>query len=55
MCVCVCVCSLLPLAVHVEVHHGVLQQAGLLALRGRPQTSIDSHRIRTYTGEGGTS
>ena len=39
----------LPLAVHIEVHHGVLQQAGLLALRGRSHTSVDSHRICTCT------
>lgn len=45
-------CSFLPLAVHIEVHHGILQQAGLLTLRGSSHTSIDSHRIPTYTQKG---
>ncbi len=41
----------LPLAVHIEVHHGVLQQVGLLALTGSSHTSIDSHWIHTWGEE----
>lgn len=39
---------LLPLAVHIEVHHSVLQQVGLLALSGSSHTSVDTHSICTF-------
>lgn len=37
----------LPLDVHIEVHHRILQYVGLLILTGSTHTSIDSHRIHT--------
>lgn len=36
-----------PLAVHIEMHHSVLQEV-CLTLRGGAHTSVDPHRIRTY-------
>jgi len=48
VCVRVCPSHCSPLAVHIEVHHGDLEQASLLVLRGNPHASVHSHSARTY-------